>query len=96
MVGRLTRLICTVLIVAVGLITPVLVTGAAPAASADTVVNGCTIVSNPTPTHFTNCPNADFGGSNLSGLNLSFANLSGSTSVQCEETVGCSAADLWA
>ncbi len=43
-------------------------------ASADMVVNGCTIVSNPTPTHHTNCPGADMSGANLSGVDLSYAN----------------------
>ena len=47
-------------------------------AFADTIVGGCTIVSNPTPTHFTNCPGFDFSSSDLSGLDLSYANLSGS------------------
>jgi uncharacterized protein YjbI with pentapeptide repeats len=46
-------------------------------ASADTVVDGCTIVSNPTPTNFTNCPNANLAGADLASLNLSYANLAG-------------------
>jgi YVTN family beta-propeller protein len=52
-------------------------------ASADMVVNGCTIVSNPTSTHFTDCPNANFAGANLSSVNLSYANLSGATFAVC-------------
>jgi uncharacterized protein YjbI with pentapeptide repeats len=39
--------------------------------------NGCTIVSDPTPTNFTNCPGADFSGFDLSAVDLSFANLQG-------------------
>jgi uncharacterized protein YjbI with pentapeptide repeats len=57
-------------------------------ASADTVINGCTIVSSPTPTHFTNCPGVDFsgqdfGGTNLSYANLANANLTGAQLAQC-------------
>ena len=48
-------------------------------ASADTVIDGCTIVSNPTPTDFTDCPNMNFSGLNFSGFNLSYANLAGDT-----------------
>jgi len=75
MFGRLLRLTGTVLVIAVAFVTPVLVTSTP--ASADTVVNGCTIVSSPTPTNFTNCPGANLSGLNLSGLNLNYANLSG-------------------
>ena len=42
---------------AVALVTPVLAIQSTPA-SADVVIDGCIIVSNPTPTHFTNCPGA--------------------------------------
>src|SRR5438105_2472271 len=53
-----------------------LMTAAAPSAAfADSVVDGCTIVSNPTATHFTSCPGANLAGANLSGLNLSYADL---------------------
>lgn len=69
------RVTGTVLVIAVAFVTPVLATATATPASADTVVNGCTIVANPTPTNFTNCPGADLSGANLSGVNLSFANL---------------------
>ena len=55
---------------------------AAPA-SADTVINGCTIVSNPTSTNFTNCPGANLSGANLSGVDLSFANLAGAAFASC-------------
>jgi uncharacterized protein YjbI with pentapeptide repeats len=76
MVGRLLRVTGTVLVIALACVTPVLVTSTAPA-SADTVIGTCTIVANPTPTNFTNCPGADFSGVNLAGVNLSYANLSG-------------------
>jgi hypothetical protein len=45
-------------------------------ASAALVVNGCTIVQNPTPTNHTNCPSANLSGANLADLNLAYANLS--------------------
>ncbi|WFR73540.1 pentapeptide repeat-containing protein [Prescottella defluvii] len=48
-----------------------------PAAHADTVIAGCTIVSNPTPTNHTNCPGANFEQSDLTGMNLAYANLAG-------------------
>ena len=56
--------------------------GAAPA-FADTVVAGCTIVANPTPSHFTNCPDVDFSTASLSGVDLSYANLGGSVFARC-------------
>jgi hypothetical protein len=46
MLGRLLRVTGTVLVIAVAFVTPVLATSTP--ASADTVVDGCTIVSNPT------------------------------------------------
>ena len=58
--------------------------GAAPA-SADTVINGCTIVSNPTSMTFTNCPGANLAGADLSGVDLSFANLAGAQFVDCTQ-----------
>ena len=75
MVGRLLRVTGMVLVIAVAFVIPVLATST-PAA-ADTVVNGCTIVANPTPMNFTNCPNANFAGADLASLNLSYANLTG-------------------
>jgi uncharacterized protein YjbI with pentapeptide repeats len=48
------------------------------------VVNGCTIVSNPTPTHFTNCANANLAGVDLSSVNLSYANLGGAVFASCQ------------
>ena len=83
MVGRLVRRAGAVLALALGLVAPILATAAPSPAAADIVVNGCTIVSNPTPTHFTNCPNATNLAANLSGLNLSYANLAGSAFVVC-------------
>lgn len=44
-------------------------------AAADTVINGCTIVDSPTKTRYTNCPGADFTGSDLSQVNLMYANV---------------------
>ena len=75
MVGRLFRIIGTILVIAVGLVVPFLATSMP--ASADTVVGGCTIVSNPTSTNFTNCPGADLAGADLSSFNLSYANFAG-------------------
>ncbi|HXW34194.1 MAG TPA: pentapeptide repeat-containing protein, partial [Acidimicrobiales bacterium] len=43
----------------------------------DTVVDGCTIVSHPTPHRFTDCPSANLAGADLSGLDLSYADLAG-------------------
>jgi uncharacterized protein YjbI with pentapeptide repeats len=54
-----------------------LVTTTATPAAADTVVDGCTIVSNPTSTNYTNCPGADLAGADLHGFDLSFANFAG-------------------
>ena len=61
MVGRLLRASGSALVIVVAFVTPVLATASGTAASADTVIDGCTIVSNPTPTNFTNCPGANFG-----------------------------------
>jgi uncharacterized protein YjbI with pentapeptide repeats len=72
----------TVLVIAVAFVTPVLVTSAP--AGADTVINGCTIVSNPTPTNFTNCPGVDLSLESLSGMDLSYANLSSTGLVDTE------------
>ena len=74
MVGRLLRVTGTVLVIAVALVTPVLAVTTATPVSADAVINGCTIVSNPTPTNFTNCPGADLSEASLSGVDLSYAN----------------------
>jgi len=49
----------------------------APSAQADTVYKGCTIVSHPTHANHTNCPNADWSNSSLTGVNLKHANLPG-------------------
>lgn len=46
--------------------------------SDDKVVNGCTIVANPTETHHTVCATA-FSGSDLAGLNLDWSVMTGST-----------------
>jgi uncharacterized protein YjbI with pentapeptide repeats len=80
MVGRLLRVTGTALVIAVASVTPVLVTSTP--ASADTVISGCAIVSNPTPTNFTNCPGAFLGDTNLSGVDLSYANLAGAFFVE--------------
>ncbi len=86
MVGRLLRVAATAIAIAVALVTPIIATTTTTPASANTVVDGCTIVSNPTPTNFTNCPNAGLAGANLSGVNLSFANLAGASFVSCSST----------
>ena len=52
-------------------------------AFADTVIDGCTVVANPTASNFTNCPGTNFAGTDLSGVNLSYANLTGSTFATC-------------
>jgi uncharacterized protein YjbI with pentapeptide repeats len=87
MTGRLLRLGGTVLVVALGLVTPVLATSAPSPASADTVIDGCTIVSNPTPTNYTDCPNADLAGADLASVDLSYANLAGAEFVTCAYTI---------
>ena len=92
MAGRLLRVAGTVLVIAVALVTPVLVTSA-PAA-ADMVVDGCTIVTNPTPTDFTNCPSANLAGADLASVNLSYANLAGAQFGSCPAHEGCTVANL--
>ena len=93
---RLLRPIGAGLLIVITLVIPTVVVTSAPA-SADTFVDGCTIVSNPTPLHFTNCPNAELAGADLAGVNLSYAKLPGAGFVNCEvesATAGCSAANL--
>jgi len=63
-------------------------------AFADTVVDGCTIVSNPTPTHFTDCQDADLSNASFAGWNLSYANLSLGTFTHCMPAVGCNGTDF--
>jgi hypothetical protein len=67
-------------------------------ASAQVVVDGCTIVSNPTPSNFTNCPGANLSTANLTGVNLSYADLAGATFVSCTVSVAsgveCTSATL--
>jgi uncharacterized protein YjbI with pentapeptide repeats len=63
-------------------------------AFADTVVDGCTIVSSPTPTDFTDCPGANLSSANLSGDDLQYASLSGATFAYCTDTAQCSATDF--
>ena len=63
--------------VAVAVAAGVALTCGVGAASADTQINGCTIVADPTPEHHTTCPGADLSRANLAGMNLSFADLSG-------------------
>jgi uncharacterized protein YjbI with pentapeptide repeats len=98
MVARLLRIGGASLAVAFGLVIPVLVATSIAPASADTVVDGCTIVSNPTPTTFTNCPNANLSDASLTGLNLAYANFAGSTFASCSDpdtpSASCSATDL--
>jgi uncharacterized protein YjbI with pentapeptide repeats len=87
MAGRILRVTGTVLVIAVALVTPVL--AKSTPASADTVVDGCTIVSNPSPTHFTDCPNASFA-----GANLSYADLAGAQFVDCIHPGYCASASV--
>ena len=98
MVGRLLRVSGSALVIAVAFVTPVWATASATLASADTVIDGCTVVSNPTPTHFTNCAGSGLAGADFSGLNLSYANFVGSTFAGCsdpgEPSASCSAADV--
>ena len=85
---RLLRVIGTVLVIAVAFVTPVFATATATPASADTVIDGCTIVSNPTSTSFTNCPNANLAGADLASVNLSYADFAGAVFALCPVT-GC-------
>ena len=98
MVGRLLRVSGSALVIAVAFVTPVWAAASATPASADTVIDGCTVVSNPTPTHFTNCAGSDLAGADFSGLNLSYANFAGSRLASCsdpgEPSASCSAADV--
>jgi len=65
------------MVAVLGLCGALTICASAPA-SADTVIGTCTIVSNPTPTTFTNCPGANLTGPvNLTGFDLAYANLSG-------------------
>ena len=73
------------LVIAVAFVTPVLATATATPASADSVIDGCTVVSNPTPTHFTDCPNWNSSGAHLDGLNLAYADLAGAVFDQCTQ-----------
>ena len=82
---RLLRLTGVALLIGVALFIPTVVVTSAPA-SAQVVVDGCTIVPNPTSSNFTNCPGANLSTANLTGVNLSYANLAATTFVSC--TVG--------
>ncbi len=83
MVGRLLRASGSALVIAVAFVTPFLATASATPASADTVIDGCTVVSNPSPTHFTSCAGSDLAGADFSGLNLSYSDFAGSTFADC-------------
>ena len=79
-IRRALRVAGTIVVLAVGLMTTISVTAEpSPASAADTVIDGCTIVSNPTSSDFTDCPNTNFSGADLLGVNLDYADLSGST-----------------
>ncbi|MGH9920774.1 MAG: pentapeptide repeat-containing protein, partial [Nitrososphaerales archaeon] len=74
-----------------GLGVTIQVPGTVPA-SAQTVVDGCTVVSNPTPTDYTECPDKNLSSANFQGLDLQYANLSGDTFAYCtniSEDQGC-------
>jgi uncharacterized protein YjbI with pentapeptide repeats len=96
MVHRLLRIAGTVLIAALGLVIPIVATATSSPASADTVIGTCDVVSNPSPTQFTDCPGQDLSGASFDGLNLSYANLSGDTLVDCfaDDPPTCAAADF--
>jgi hypothetical protein len=95
MMARVLRVTTMALVIAVALVPPVLATATATPAAADTVVDGCTIVSNPTATNFTNCPGVDLTGASLSGVDLSFADLAGARFVDCNFfAVSCTGTDL--
>jgi uncharacterized protein YjbI with pentapeptide repeats len=85
------RLVGTISLVTTALVLPGLAVSSS--ASADTVIDGCTIVSNPTPTHFTDCAGSDLAGADFSGLNLSYSNFAGSTFADCG-VLSCGAVDL--
>jgi uncharacterized protein YjbI with pentapeptide repeats len=92
----LVRFAGSVALVAGMLALPAVLSTTAPA-SADAVIDGCTIVSNPTPSHFTNCAGQDLSSANLSGLNLSYADFSGTTFAACFGDAppnGCQGASL--
>jgi uncharacterized protein YjbI with pentapeptide repeats len=96
MARRVLSLSGSALLIAIILATPPMLSTSTPA-SADTVVDGCTIVSNPSPVHFSDCPDANFAGADLAGVNLSYANLAGASFVGCEvesDASACSAANL--
>jgi hypothetical protein len=97
MTRRLLWLTGTALLIGIALVAPTVVVTSAPA-SAQVVVDGCTIVSNPTPSNFTNCPGANLSTANLTGVNLSYADLAGATFVSCTVSVAsgveCTSATL--
>jgi len=63
---------------AFGMVAAAMTVGSAMAGGAPTgppqVIGGCTIVANPTPTNYTDCPDADLSGADLAGLDLAYAN----------------------
>lgn len=72
---RMMALIC-----AAGLAVPLALLGGAVPAFADTpdtIVDGCTIVANPTISSYTDCHAMDLSGADLDGIDLSHANLTG-------------------
>jgi uncharacterized protein YjbI with pentapeptide repeats len=82
-------------VVALGFVAPVLAISAPSPASADTVLDGCTIVSNPTATNFTNCPGVDLAGSDLSAVDLRYADLARTRFADCNFLSGsCDYANL--
>jgi uncharacterized protein YjbI with pentapeptide repeats len=78
MVRGLGRVTAMAMVMAAALVIPLTLVATSDPAGADTVIDGCTVVSNPTATNFSNCPNANFSGANLLGVNLDYANLTGS------------------
>ena len=95
MIGRVLRIAGIVLVVALGLVTPMLATSAPSPASADTVIDGCTIVSNPTATDFTNCPGAELLGIRSVGCRSQLREPGRGPFVDCSALApGCGAVNL--
>jgi uncharacterized protein YjbI with pentapeptide repeats len=95
MVRRFSHAVGMALVIVAALAIPAV--GSSTSASAQTVVDGCTIVANPTSTDFTSCPGADLAGADLSGVNLSFADFAGADLATCTGQFpfpDCSGADL--
>ncbi len=74
---RAARRAAVALFSSIGISASLLLAGTGTAMADSVVVGTCTIVSNPTPTIHTVCPNANLSGANLSRRNLTSADLHG-------------------